>query len=237
MALSVLARCPVCRREHQYTPPTYPCGCGAPVSLPLVKGGVPVRIEKRTWAGSWVKVRCGSCQRVDEWPQPEFGCPCGATLRLPVDRSRMEAEEPPTSSAPQTPRTPLEERSQRPSFEPLTIRTAQDARAAAARYLRWMGFEDVTAAENRPASGVDLRGRGVIAHVDPTTSPVSARAVETLWLNGLNESATAVCFGLAGYVPPARTRADELGLPLFVIDLTGTPQPVNDAASELLDKR
>ncbi|WP_443076023.1 hypothetical protein [Streptomyces sp. SP18ES09] len=40
-------------------------------------------------------------------------------------------------------------------------------------------------------------------------------------------------FSLAGYTPEAHTRAAEIGLPLFVLDLTGTPQPVNDAAQAL----
>ncbi|NGO72459.1 hypothetical protein G5C65_29715, partial [Streptomyces sp. SB3404] len=122
----------------------------------------------------------------------------------------------------------------RPAFRPVTIRTAQDAKTAAAQYLRWLGFTDVKATERSPASGIDLRGPDVIAHVDPTTSPTGLREVETLWLNGLNESAVAVCFSLAGYARDARVRADELGLPLFVLDLTGTPQPVNDPADELI---
>jgi hypothetical protein len=32
----------------------------------------------------------------------------------------------------------------------------------------------------------------------------------------------------------ARDRADRLAVPLFVMDLTGTPQPVNDAADTLI---
>lgn len=116
----------------------------------------------------------------------------------------------------------------------MTIRTGQDAKTAAAQYLRWLGFDEVRIAGNRPASGVDLRGPDVVAHVDPTTTPTALRDIETLWLNGLNESALAVCFSLAGYSHDARNRADELALPLFVLDLTGTPQPVNDPADELI---
>jgi hypothetical protein len=116
----------------------------------------------------------------------------------------------------------------------VTIRTAQDARTAAAQYLRWLGFAGVKVTEKRPASGVDLRGAGIIAHVDPSTSPTTLRDVETLWLNGLNEEVGTACFSLAGYAREARTRADALCVPLFVLDLTGMPQAVNDPADDLI---
>ncbi|MEU3689949.1 hypothetical protein AB0E86_16915 [Streptomyces narbonensis] len=123
----------------------------------------------------------------------------------------------------------------RGAFRPVTIRTARDAVAAAAGYLRWLGFRDVVQPEDRPASGVDLRAPGLVAQVDPSTRPAGLRAVECLWLNGLSTPATSVSvfFSLAGYTPEARERAAEIGLPLFVLDLTGTPQPVNHAADEL----
>jgi hypothetical protein len=122
----------------------------------------------------------------------------------------------------------------RPSFRPVTIRTARDAVTAAALYLRWLGFHGVVAAETHPESGIDLRGPEVLALVDPTTSRTSLRSVECLWLYGLSECAVGVLFSLAGYADDARTRADELAVPLFVMDLTGTPQPVNSAAEELI---
>ncbi|MFE6066371.1 hypothetical protein [Streptomyces sp. NPDC056525] len=121
----------------------------------------------------------------------------------------------------------------RGDFRPLTIRTARDAVAAAAGYLRWLGFRDVVQPEERPASGVDLRAPGLVAQVDPSTRPTGLRAVECLWLNGLSASSVSVFFSLAGYTPEARSRAAEVGLPLFVLDLTGTPQPVNSAADDL----
>jgi hypothetical protein len=81
---------------------------------------------------------------------------------------------------------------------------------------------------------VDVRGAGIIAHVDPTTAPTTLREVETLWLNGLNEEVGTACFSLAGYSREARTRADALSVPLFVLDLTGMPQAVNDPADDLI---
>ncbi|WP_258024587.1 hypothetical protein, partial [Streptomyces bambusae] len=125
----------------------------------------------------------------------------------------------------------------RPAFRPVTIRTARDAVAAAALYLRWLGFRDVRQPDARPvpSAAVDLRAPGLVAQVDPTTAPAGLRAVECVWLNGLTAPTPAACvyFALAGYTEAARTRADELGIPLFVMDLTGMPQPVNDPAERL----
>lgn len=239
MTENVPVRCPECRREQAYTPPHYPCSCGAPVSLTLATDSPPEPIQRRTWSDSWVRARCATCGRHQEWPQPELGCACGTLLRLPVFQA---VEEAPSTTwrafAPHLEGAPVRDEPEairRPAFRPVTIRNARDAVLAAGQYVRWLGFEEVNAAETRPASGVDLRGPGVVAQVDPTTTPTSRRAVETLWLNGLNESAVAICFSLAGYAHDARDRADELSLPLFVLDLTGTPQPVNDAADQLLN--
>ncbi|MFE9042690.1 hypothetical protein ACFYOG_17485 [Streptomyces sp. NPDC007818] len=121
----------------------------------------------------------------------------------------------------------------RGTFRPVTIRTASDAVAAAATYLHWLGFREIVRPDDRHSAGVDLRGPGLVAQVDPSTRPAGLRAVECLWLNGLSASAVGVFFSLAGYTPEARSRAAEIALPLFVLDLTGTPQPVNNAADEL----
>ncbi|MEU8541363.1 hypothetical protein AB0C52_15460 [Streptomyces sp. NPDC048717] len=122
----------------------------------------------------------------------------------------------------------------RAAFRPVTIRTARDAVAASAGYLRWLGFCEVVQPEERATTAVDLRGPGLVAQVDPSTRPTGLRAVECLWLNGLSNSAVSVCFSLAGYTPEAHERAESLGVPLFVLDLTGTPQPVTTHAGELV---
>ncbi|GGZ32724.1 hypothetical protein [Streptomyces poonensis] len=122
----------------------------------------------------------------------------------------------------------------RPAFHPVTIRTARDAVTAAALYLRWLGYRDIRRADQRPPSGIGLAARGVVAQVDPTVRPASPRDVECLWLTAMTESAGCVYFSLAGYDPEARSRADSLGIALFVLDLTGTPQPVNGPANELV---
>lgn len=119
-------------------------------------------------------------------------------------------------------------------FRPVTIRTARDAVTAAALYLRWLGYPDVRRADQRPPSGIGLAARGILAQVDPTVRPASLRDVECLWLTAMTESAACVYFSLAGYAEDALARADALGVPLFVLDLTGTPQPVNSPADDLV---
>ncbi len=241
MADSVPVRCPTCRRENAFTPPTFPCACGAPLTLPVLRGGVPVEILHRTWEASWVEVRCEVCGRQDAWPAPESGCACGTVVRVPVDPPPVApaAPTPPTGPRPSPAARPgsgpdAEPPPQRPVFRPVTIRTARDCVSAAAQYLKWLGFADVARSQERTAAGVDLRGTGVVAQVDPTTRATTLRDIECLWLNGLADSAVAVFFSLAGYARDARSRADDLHVPLFVMDLTGTPQPVNDAADELI---
>ncbi|WP_310717921.1 hypothetical protein OHA45_30365 [Streptomyces lydicus] len=243
MADSVPVRCPTCRRENAFTPPTFPCACGAPLTMPVLRGGVPVEILHRTWQASWVEVRCEVCGRQDEWPAPESGCACGTVVRVPVapapplpppnfpspGTGRQTSRPAPPAATDDPPRAIL-----RPAFRPVTIRTARDCVTAAEQYLKWLGYADVARTQERTASGVDLRGTGVVAQVDPTTRATELREIECVWLNGLNDSALAVFFSLAGYARDARARADELRLPLFVMDLTGTPQPVNDSADELI---
>lgn len=221
MAQTVPVRCPACRREHALTSPDYPCACGAPVCVPVVADGTPVQVRHLTWSDTWAEVACQSCGRPGQWPRPELHCPCGATVRLTEDADHPR-ESPPGPD--------------RPAFRPPAIRTAHDAVACAAQFLRWLGFQEVRSRVPGTATGPEVRGPGVVGLVDPTTAPTGVRELETLWLHAATEGLTAVAFSLAGYERAARSRADELDLPLFVLDLTGTPKPVNDPADTLLRK-
>ncbi|MEU5593255.1 hypothetical protein [Streptomyces sp. NPDC020298] len=227
MPESVPVRCPACRREHVYTAPSYPCACGAPVSPPLDRRTAPTAVAHRAWDEDWVTVACASCGRRDQWPHPELGCPCGTVLRLPVRGA------PPAAARSGAGPAPVPRSGRRPPFHPVTIRTARDAVTAAALYLRWLGYRDIRRADQRPPSGIGLAARGLLAQVDPSVRPASLRDVECLWLTAMTESAECVYFSLAGYAEAARVRADGLGIPLFVLDLTGTPQPVNAVADDL----
>lgn len=211
-------RCPACRREHTYTAPAYRCPCGAAAAPRPDPAAGPTALRHRTWDEEWVTVRCAACGRGNQWPHPELGCPCGTVLRIPVSDA--------PTSRPRAPRTP---------FRPRTIRTARDAVTAAALYLRWLGYRDIRRADQRPPSGIGLAAPGLVAQVDPAVRPASSRDVECLWLTAMTESAECVYFSLSGYAEEARARADTLSVPLFVLDLTGTPTPVNGPGLELAE--
>ncbi|MFE9834129.1 hypothetical protein ACFYP4_03110 [Streptomyces sp. NPDC005551] len=159
--------------------------------------------------------------------------PSGGT-RTGTGRSWPSASGPAAGRARRGPLPRVAVPARRAAFRPVAIRTARDAVTAAALYLRWLGYRDVRRADQRPPSGIGLAARGLVAQVDPTVHPATPRDVECLWLTAMTESARCVYFSLAGYEDEARSRADALRVALFVLDLTGTPQPVNGSAGELL---
>ncbi|MFD8302633.1 hypothetical protein ACFV29_09820 [Streptomyces sp. NPDC059690] len=253
MPESLSVCCPACRREHLYTAPSFPCVCGATVTPALDRHGTATAVTHALRAENWMSLRCAVCGRRDEWPYPELGCPCGTVLRVPVTGESTVPDTEGTageSTAPDTTGTAGESTAPdttgtaggtgaagpgtgRPRFPPVAIRTPRDAVTAAALYLRRLGYRDLRRADQRPPSGVGLAARGLLAQVDPTVRPASLRDVECLWLTAMTESAVCVYFSLAGYAGDARARADDLGVSLFVLDLTGTAQPVNGLADEL----
>jgi hypothetical protein len=233
---SVPVRCPACGRDHAYHAPAYPCPCGTPTVPPLLPDAPVVPITHRTWNDDWVTVRCRGCGRHDQWPRPELCCPCGAVLRIPVrpvappDNAPAPGDAAPPSHIPLPRTAPVP----RPAFRPAAVPGADDAVATAARYLRWLGYRDVVRPSRPSPARIDLRAPGLLAQVDVSARATALRDVECLWLHALGASATGVFFSLAGYAPDAGARADGLGMPLFTMDVTGTPQPVNGPADELL---
>lgn len=233
MAENISVRCPSCRRQHAFTPPTYPCGCGAPLGVPLLRGGVPMRITVRTLEDSWVRKRCPRCGLSDEWPKPEFTCACGAVVRPAVDSATAMR----VLSAPETepgPASAAADRARRPRFRPLPIHTPHDARQTVVRYLVWLGFSDVHATSGRSPEGIAVRGPKVAAQVETGQELSEPRAVELLWLHALNESVAGVFFSLPGYTAQASERAEQLGLALFTLNSAGLPEPLNEPAHGLL---
>ncbi|MFF8641006.1 hypothetical protein [Streptomyces sp. NPDC015345] len=219
-------RCPSCRREHLYVPPSLPCACGAMLTPPMARGAPPTPVTDRSWADDWVTVHCRPCGRPLQWPQPELDCACGAVLRLAVV---------PAPRVPRAPRTPAPPGR---AFRPPPLRDARDAVTVAALYLRWLGFPDTRSAARRPPSGARITARGMLAQVDPGPRRTTARDIECLWLTAMTAAGetpvACAFFCLAGYTDEARARADALAVPLFTVDLTGTPRPVNGAADELV---
>ncbi|GAB2715748.1 hypothetical protein GCM10027072_05090 [Streptomyces bullii] len=203
----------------------------------------------RVWEDDWVTLPCGQCGRRGEWPHPELGCACGTVLRIRVTGSAPRTgtdESPARAETGESPgragtregpgRTGTGEShapAEHQAFRPVPVRTALDVVMAAALCLRRLGHGDIRRADRRPPSGVALAARGVLAQVEPTVRAASLRDVECLWLTAMTESKGCVYFSLAGYTDDARARADALGVPLFVLDSTGTPQPVNGPAHAL----
>ncbi|MFB7498307.1 hypothetical protein ACFC09_27095 [Streptomyces sp. NPDC056161] len=210
-------RCPACRREHVHSAPAHPCACGLPIAPAPDPGAEPTVIAHPARDDHWATVHCPACGRRDDRPHPEPGRPCGTALRVPVaGRAAAAGDTEP-----------------RAAFRPAAIRTARDAVTAAALSLRRLGHRDIRRADQRSTTGISLAARGLLAQVDPTAGPASPRDVECLWLTVMPESAERVHFSLSGYTDDAHDRADTLGIPLFVLKLTGTPQPVNTPAARL----
>ncbi|MEV7084733.1 hypothetical protein AB0O07_02320 [Streptomyces sp. NPDC093085] len=221
----VTVRCQECGTACELPRPEMGCPCGTVVRIPVRAPGPPAVTRAPETSES---------PEPPEAPQPAVT----ETPEPPAHAEHPEHPEHPTHPThPEHPAhipLPRTAAAPRPAFRPLTIRTSHDAVTAAGLYLRWLGFKGVVQADEPAVPGIDLRGPDVIAQVDPTMNPASVRAVECLWLNGLSASAVSVYFSLAGYADDARARADDLGLPLFVMDLSGSPTPVNGPADELV---
>ncbi|MEU7583703.1 hypothetical protein AB0B50_39700 [Streptomyces sp. NPDC041068] len=211
----------------------------------MARDAPPVPVTDQTWTDQWVTLRCWSCGHQGQWPHPELDCPCGAVLRIPVAGAPEGPHDKGPDAPPDTPpagpsHIPLPRTAPRPrpAFRPVTIRDARDAVTVAALYLRWLGYLNTRSAAGRPPSGTRIAARGLLAQVEPALRPTTLRDIECLWLTAMNEAGdtpvTCAFFSLSGYTAEARACADTLAMPLFTMDLTGTPQPVNGAADELV---
>ncbi|MCX4904299.1 hypothetical protein [Streptomyces sp. NBC_00878] len=239
----VTIRCEACGRADHWPRPELGCPCGVVLRVPVTEPGADTADDEPHSSGAGTGTytgeepqgsREGSHQGEHEGSRggSHAGSHEGEGSSEHSDRPsrKPRADRLPAAAIP-LPRTAP---SPRPAFQPVIIRTARDAVTAAALYLRWLGYRDIRRADQRPPSGIGLAARGIVAQVDPTVRPTSLRDVECLWLTAMTESAGCVYFSLAGYEDDARVCADSLGIPLFVLDLTGTPQPVNSLADDLI---
>ncbi|MEU9788407.1 hypothetical protein AB0H92_46940 [Streptomyces phaeochromogenes] len=238
----VTIRCESCGRADHWPRPELGCPCGVLLRIPVTDPGADgdagasgadaahssgAEIGESPEGGSHEGSHEGSYEGSHGGPYEGSREHSGRPPRKPrADRANRL----PAAAIPLPRTAPVP----RPAFQPVVIRTARDAVTAAALYLRWLGYRDIRRADQRPPSGIGLAARGILAQVDPTVRPASLRDVECLWLTAMTESAGCVYFSLAGYEEDARVCADSLGIPLFVLDLTGTPQPVNSLADDLI---
>ncbi|MET9574791.1 hypothetical protein ABZY30_04395 [Streptomyces massasporeus] len=213
----VTVRCGSCGRRGEWPRPEVGCACGVVLRLAVVaERGATGRAAAGDGSGT---AAAQGPETDQDGTAAAQGNQQGSTHQpdRPRDDAAVAAEAPPA----------------RPPFLSVTIRTARDAVTATALYLRWLGYRGVRRADQRPPSGIGLAARGVVAQVDPAVRPATLRDVECLWLTAMTESADCLYFSLSGYADDARARADALGVPLFVLDLTGTPRPVNAPAETL----
>ncbi|WP_354639404.1 hypothetical protein [Kitasatospora camelliae] len=138
---------------------------------------------------------------------------------------------------PPTPHPPApEHRLLRPPFLPQPVRTSEDAALTAARYLQWLGFEDLELTEGQEREAVTLLGSRMVARVDTWAEPADVKAVECLWLETLHsEEVAAAMFTTSGYSRQALVRGEQLLVALFTLDAAGLPQPANGAAEALME--
>ncbi|MGW3174227.1 hypothetical protein [Streptomyces sp. NPDC001153] len=251
--------CAACGRLSQWPHPELGCSCGTVLRVPVAitpptalgtpRADAQTSPEGRATPPAAPRTRPahprapGSDPRapladprtppaVSGTPSAAAGTPSSQS-GMPPGQTGMPSSYPGTPSAAAEPGFPDRHSTHRPAFPPRAIRTARDAVTVAALYLRWLGYRDIRRADQRPPNGIGLAAHGLLAQVDPTVRPAAPRDVECLWLTSMTESADCVYFSLAGYTDDARARADALGIPLFVLDLAGVPQPVNDHADTL----
>ncbi|WP_328718620.1 hypothetical protein OHT52_03435 [Streptomyces sp. NBC_00247] len=218
----VTARCEACGREDHWPQPELGCPCGTVLRVPVLTGP-PADIATEPETGPEAATK------------PEPGTEAGPDAGAATGAAPTTVAGPAAGGGPPA-HIPLPRTASRPRapFQPLPVRTARDAVTAAGLYLGWLGYRGISQPDERPASRIDLRAEGAMAQVETSTCPTGVREIECLWLNALSESVSGIFFSLAGYEDAATRRADLVSMPLFALDLTGTPQPANGAAEELL---
>ncbi|MEU2711710.1 hypothetical protein [Streptomyces sp. NPDC007205] len=240
--------CAACGRPGQWPHPELGCSCGTvlrvPVAetpppdsaMPSTKGGMRSTDSRIPAPGTPMRSTNGSMLATDNgMPSTDGGMTStdGGMTSTDGGMTSTDGSIPSTDGSMPSPVGRPDASPSRPAFQPRAIRTARDAVTVAALYLRWLGYRDIRRADQRPPNGIGLAAHGLLAQVDPTVRPAAPRDVECLWLTAMTESADCVYFSLAGYTDDARVRANTLGIPLFVLDLAGVPQPVNDHADAL----
>ncbi|WP_329414954.1 hypothetical protein OG802_28335 [Streptomyces sp. NBC_00704] len=214
----IVLGCRACGRRDQWPRPELGCACGMLLRIPVTDHAAEPDSETVGEPESETETVAESESGLVAEPESAAGPEsCGAREPAGEAGDGRGSVPPPRRGA----------------FRPVAIRTARDVVTAAALHLNRLGHGDIRRADQRPTSGIGLAARGLVAQVDPSVHPASARDVECLWLTAMTESAECVYFSLAGYTDDARESADRLGVPLFVLDLTGAPQPVNATAGAL----
>ncbi|WP_083975658.1 hypothetical protein [Kitasatospora mediocidica] len=224
-------RCPHCGRSDQWPQPEFTCNCGATVRLPVdrsPRAGAAGPQGARPLGGRLYTdpLRPEPLHHGPPYQEPSHPDPLHAGPPLPGPPNAM-----PPRPVPQGGRW-----QNRPPFRPQPLHTSQDAVLTAARYLEWLGFDELELSEAEEREAVTLLGDRLVAQVDTWSEPADVRVVECLWLQTLHaEEMAAAMFTLAGYSHQATVRGEQLLVALFTLDQAGLPQPANGAAEALLE--
>ncbi|MEK8173066.1 hypothetical protein NKH77_40855 [Streptomyces sp. M19] len=145
------------------------------LTLPVLRDGTPIRIRHRTWEDAWVPVRCPPVAAATTGHSRNSAAPAGGGAR-----ARGALPGGPDDTAPEPP----EPGRHRPAPEREGWRSrarvpAGDDPYGAGRHHRRLPVPAVAGFRRRHADpdraplpfGVDLRGDGVIARVDPGPTP------------------------------------------------------------------
>jgi hypothetical protein len=120
-----------------------------------------------------------------------------------------------------------------PKPAPRLIRTARDAELAAADWMVYLGFRNVSVSAMGPDAGIDIHSLEAVAQVKAEVEPTGQPKVQQLHGAAASAGKSGIFFALAGYTSPARTDADGNGIALFQFNLRGEAEPTNHAAHEL----
>lgn len=119
--------------------------------------------------------------------------------------------------------------------EPVLIRHPSDAEEAAARWMRYWGWEDARTTPPGADEGIDVVSEHAIAQVKAYMNPVGRPEIQNLFGVASAEGKVGLFFALTGYTAEAEAWADKAGVGLFRFDLQGQPEPVNTTARLAID--
>lgn len=114
------------------------------------------------------------------------------------------------------------------------VRSAADAEQAAATWMRWLGIKDAEATPTGPDEGVDVLSEEAVAQVKAQMVAIGRPEVQKLLGASTRAGKRALFFSLGGYTSGAVEFADATDVALFVFDLQGQPEPINDPAVDLM---
>lgn len=110
------------------------------------------------------------------------------------------------------------------------IRTPRDAELVARDWMVYYGFDDAKATPVGSDHGIDVTSSRAIAQVKFKGSKTPRSDIQLLHSNTVTFGKRGLFFSWGGYAKPAIEFANEVRIALFMYDMQGEPQPVNETA-------